>query len=445
MTEARRAGGGKPLFLRVFLLMLICVAVVQLMNFALLIAVQTPSARLYTVGQIAEGFQTGRDPGEDFDVRRTGSITERAWNPRSERIELALAKAMGVNPDRLRIEFPAPFLQREKVYDRASAPRAAPPPTVEAARDTVVIGDFTAALRQPDGGWIQVRSNGGFEPWRWFVLWWLILSAAAVAPFAWALAHRLAKPIGVFAAAAERLGRDPRAPPLALTGPAEIAEAAAAFNQMQARLNRYVDDRATVIGAVAHDLRTPLMRIGLRLEGAPDAVRQPCEADIRDMQAMISAALSYLRDTSTPAARRPLDLGSLIETVTDELSDRGAAVRFTPGEPVVIDGNSPALKAMLTNLVGNALKYAGNAEVSLAREDGHAIIEVRDDGPGVAPEDLERVFEPFFRGERSRNRDTGGIGLGLASARAVARAHGGDVTLANRPKGGLVARVVLPA
>ena len=126
------------------------------------------------------------------------------------------------------------------------------------------------------------------------------------------------------------------------------------------------------------------------------------------------------------------------------MSDRGASVVLAPGDPVVIEGNSPALKAMLNNLVTNALKYAGSAEVSLAEADGQALIEVRDDGPGVPPEDLERVFEPFFRGERSRNRDTGGIGLGLASARAVARAHGGDLTIRNREEGGLSALVTLP-
>ena len=435
---------GSPLFLRVFALMVVCVAVTQLMNFALLIAVQTPTVEVYSVGQILHAAQQGRDPGGEFSVSRVRSVPEPAWNPRSERIELAMAKALGVPVEEVRISFPTPFLLREKTFDRGKIPRPTAPPTAQAAREVVVIGDFDAAFRQPDGSWVKVESGHAFEPWRWFVIWWLILSAAAVAPFAWALAHRLAKPIGAFAAAAERLGRDPRAPPLPVEGPPEIADAATAFNLMQARLNRYVDDRATVVGAVAHDLRTPLMRLGLRLEAAPDKLRQACESDIRDMEAMISATLSYIRDTSKPGVRRPLDLRSLAETVTDDMSDRGEPVSLDPGAPVVIDGNSVALKAMLSNLICNALKYAGSAQVSLGQEDGHALIEVRDDGPGVPPEDLDRVFEPFFRGERSRNRDTGGIGLGLASARAVARAHGGDVTLRNRDEGGLAARVTLP-
>ncbi|MDQ0249784.1 signal transduction histidine kinase [Sphingomonas kyeonggiensis] len=439
----RRAGAGSPLFLRVFALMVVCVAVTQLMNFGLLIAVQTPTAKLYTVGQAVDALR-GKITDDDFSVSREDRFAEQPWNPRGERTEIAMAKAMGVPVERVLISFPTPILTREKSYDRASVPRPVPPPTVQSARDVIITGDFSAAYRADDGRWVTVTTSTGFEPWRWFVLWWLVVSAAAVAPFAWALARRIAKPIGAFAEAAERLGRDPRAAPIAIEGPSEIADAAAAFNRMQARLNRYVDDRATVVGAVAHDLRTPLMRLGLRLEVAPDDLRQACERDIRDMEAMISATLSYLRDTTKQGVRKPLDLRSLAETVTDDMSDHGEPVILAPGEPVVVEGNSPALKAMLNNLIINAIKYAGSAEVSLGEADGQALIEVRDDGPGVPPEDLDRVFEPFFRGERSRNPDTGGIGLGLASARAVARAHGGDLVIRNREEGGLSALVTLP-
>ncbi|NIJ19832.1 signal transduction histidine kinase [Sphingomonas naasensis] len=441
--KAIRGAARSPLFLRIFLLMLVCVAVVQLMNLTLLVAVQTPSAKLYTIGQIAHAMEQGRDPMGDLAVERVAAVRPAGWNPRGERIEAALATALGTSADAVRVSFPPPFLQRERVFQRSAVPRP-PAITPAVARDVIVIGDFSAAWRQPDGRWLRVEPIAGFEPWRWFVLLWLIISAIAVAPFAWALAHRFAKPIRAFAGAAERLGRDPRAPPLELEGPAEIAEAAAAFNTMQARLNRYVDDRTTVISAVAHDLRTPLMRLALRLEAAPDSLRQACEGDIRDMQGLVSTALAYVRETNQKPVRRPLDLRSLTETVVDDLADRGEAVTFAPGDPVVFDGNPAAIKALVTNLITNAVKYAGSADLSLERIDGHAVLEVRDRGPGIPPEDLEHVFEPFFRGERSRNRDTGGVGLGLPSARAVARAHGGDVELANRAGGGLVATVSLP-
>ncbi len=431
-----------PLFLRIFLLMLVCVAVVQLMNLTLLIAVQTPSAKLYTVGQVVQAMRGGDHRGE-LDVERVAAVTPAPWNPRGERIEAALATALGVPAASVQISFPTPFLQRERVFERAAVPPPAPISRA-AARDVIVIGDFEAAWRQPDGQWIRVEPAEAFEAWRWFVLAWLFVSAIAVAPFAWALAHRFAKPIRAFAAAAERLGRDPRAAPLELEGPGEIAEAAAAFNTMQARLNRYVDVRTTVMSAVAHDLRTPLMRLGLRLEAAPDDLRRACEGDIRDMQGLVTTALAYVRETSTPPVRRPLDLRSLTETVVDDLADRGEAVTFAPGEPIVLNANPAAIKALVTNLVLNAVKYAGGAELSLVLADSHAVLEVRDRGPGIPAEDIDHVFEPFFRGERSRNRDTGGVGLGLPSARAVARAHGGDVDLTNRAGGGLIATVRLP-
>ncbi|MEI9928247.1 MAG: ATP-binding protein [Sphingomonas sp.] len=445
MTWGR--GAESPLFLRIFLLMLACVAVVQLLNFGLLVAVQPPTPRAFTVGEIAKALQEGRDPTGLVIFTRRQPIDRSIWAPRADRVRPALAMALGVSQDSIDFGFvKPPFPQRAPTYDRRSLPPPVPPRDVASARSFLVLDDFLASYRRPDGTWVTIKPAAHeFELWRWLGLFWLLFTAAAVVPFAWALARRLAQPIGAFAAAAERLGRDPRAAPLALTGPPEIAEAAAAFNQMQARLNRYVDDRATVIAAIAHDLRTPLMRLELRLEGASEELRRTCEDDIRDMESMISATLSFVRDTSRPAARRPLDLRSLTESVTDDLSDRGAPVTLAPGEAVVLDGNSAALKALLSNLIQNALKYAGNADVSLDKTEGQAVIEVCDDGPGIADEDLDRVFEPFFRGERSRNRDTGGIGLGLASVRAVARAHGGDVIVENRPEGGLRARVMLPA
>ncbi len=433
------------LFLRVFALMLLCVGAVQLLNFALLIAVQPPAGKIYAVGQLAEAL-TDADARAGFRVTRLTHVEPAPWHPRAERLQLALAMVMGVAPDRVQISFPAPFLQRAPVYDRTSVPRVDAATIRPVARDLVLIDGFRAEFRRDDGSWLRVESNRVVDPWRWFVLFWLVLAVVAVAPFAWMLARRLAGPIGAFAAAAERLGRDPRAAPLTLAGPAEIADAAAAFNRMQARLNRYVDDRTTVMAAIAHDLRTPLMRLGLRLEGTPEPVREACERDIREMQAMLSAAMAYVRDAGSLAgSRRPLDLRSLAETVVDDMSDHGDPVTIASGTPVVVEGDSVALKTLLTNLVSNAVKYAGDATVAISRAQGQAVVEIRDHGPGIPAEEIDRVFEPFFRSEKSRSRDTGGTGLGLASARAVARAHGGEVTLENCPEGGLVARVTLPA
>ncbi len=438
------AASRSPLFLRIFVRMLACVAVVQLLNFGLLFAVQTPNPKLHTVGQIVQAMRNPAAAPDGFEVVRAPAVERQPWNPRVERTEVALATALGVPHDQVILRFPVGFLQRPQVYNRAGLPPAPAPASAAAAQDVVVTGGFQASMKLPDGSWRTVSPGEGLEPWRLFVIAWLVLSALAAAVFAWAMAQRFARPIGAFARAAERLGRDPRAPPIELDGPAEIAEAARAFNDMQARLNRYVDDRATMIAAVAHDLRTPLMRLGLRVEDADPGIRAACEGDIREMQAMISAVMAYVRDSSRIGVRRPLDLRSLAETVVDDAADRGADVSLELGDPVVIEADPVALKAMLANLVGNAVKYAGGAELLLSARDHEAVITVRDRGPGIPDEDMERVFDPFFRGERSRNRDTGGMGLGLASARATARAHGGDITLHRRSGGGLCATVTLP-
>lgn len=424
--------------------MLLCVAVVQLMNLVLVVAAQTPEQKLHTIGEIADTVRKGSGQPDALSVAAASKIPTVPANPRAERLGLALSMVLDLDPSRVRFDFPPGLLARRAVYDQRNLPRALPFANPTAARAVYVFGTFRVWVQRADGRWLRVEPAGVVEPWRWFGMLWLLMSVLAVAPFAWALAHRIAKPFGAFAAAAERLGRNPHTEPLAISGPSEIGEAAAAFNQMQARLNRYVDDRTTVIGALAHDLRTPLMRMALRLEGVPDGVRSACENDIRDMQALITSTLAYVRESGQPAARRPLDLRSLAETVTDDLADRGEPVTLAPGDPVVVEGDSAALKAMITNLVSNALKYGGSAEVSLVRQEEEVRVEVRDRGPGIPLADIDHVFEPFFRGERSRNRDTGGIGLGLASARAVARAHGGDIVVENVESGGLCARVTLP-
>jgi two-component system OmpR family sensor kinase len=291
---------------------------------------------------------------------------------------------------------------------------------------------------------VEPKPTFRLDSWQQRILLILALSILAVSPLAWLFARRLAGPITAFANAAERLGRDPRATPLELSGSAEVVAAANAFNMMQERLRRYVEDRTAMIGAIAHDLRTPLTRLRFRIEATPDDVRAKLSSDIDQMEAMISAALAFVRDTTRPAERTKLELASLLESVVDEAAETGGAATVERAEKIVIEGDPIALKRLVVNLVENALKYGHVARGSVFADGNMAIIEIDDDGPGVAPAEQERVFEPFFRGEPSRNRETGGIGLGLAVVRSLARAHGGDVTLLNRPEGGLRASVRLP-
>jgi signal transduction histidine kinase len=213
---------------------------------------------------------------------------------------------------------------------------------------------------------------------------------------------------------------------------------------MQDRLRRYVQDRTAMIGAVAHDLRTPLTRLRFRVEGAPEPLRSKMTADMEQMDAMLTATMAFVRDATKTGERRKLELSSLVESIADEMSETGADVEAEASESVVVEGDPIALRRMVSNLLENAVKFGERARARVYAEDGSAVIEVEDDGPGLSPADQERVFEPFFRGEPSRSRETGGAGLGLAVVRSVARAHGGDAVLENRPEGGLRARARLP-
>ncbi len=441
---ARVAGARSwPLFLRIFALMLLTVLLVQLLNFAAVLLMPPPTPVIYSTSRIATVMRSGADP-TGLLVAHISHVGPRSIeDARDRRLARLIAGDLGVPATAVTVEghrFGPPTMVGAF---RAAVPMS--PPQRRYALDNGLFGSFTVSLKLAPNAWRVVRPvSGATGPWRTRIILWLLVAMAVAAPIAWALARRVAKPIGLFAAAAERLGRDPRAEPLPVRGPPEIAEAAHAFNVMQGRLNRYVEDRTMLIAAVAHDLRTPLMRLSLRLEKAPDAIRLASEDDIREMSDRIGAAMAFVRDMTRHASRQRLDLRSLAESVTDDFGDRGAPVTLANGGPLTMEGDMPALKALLANLVDNAVKYAGSADVRLFRAAGDVVIEVADTGPGLDQCDLDQAFEPFFRAERSRNRGTGGSGLGLASVRAVARAHGGEAGLENRPDGGLLARVVLP-
>ncbi|WEK01162.1 MAG: ATP-binding protein [Candidatus Sphingomonas phytovorans] len=436
-----------PLFARIFVLMLLMVLLVQTLNFVLVLIMPFPAPRVQPIARIASALRSGTDPGGTLRIFARGDEPRQSRAGRDLRLSRRMEAALALPPHSVRVESlgPGPFgLFSPFERDRAR-PRSLDDPSREGAGDDLIFGAFRVSIKLANGTWRSVEPlSGGFDPWRWRALLWLIVAILVVAPFAWVLARRLVRPIRLFATAAERLGRDPQASPLLLVGPSELAEAAVAFNEMQARLNKYVEGRTTMIGAIAHDLRTPLMRLAMRLEHAPANIRIAAENDIEEMDHRISAAMAYVRDTMRPARRRKLDLRSLAESVTDEFADRGHQVVLAPGEPVVIEGDAPGLKALLANLISNAVKYGGSALVNCHVEGAFAIVEVIDSGPGMNAGDLENAFEPFFRAERSRGRETGGIGLGLASVRAVAGAHGGEAILENRPEGGMKARVALP-
>jgi signal transduction histidine kinase len=433
--------------MRIFAVMLVGVLGAQALDFGLLLLTPPPEPHLYPMADVAGALRGEPAFAATYTVTQEAAPpSDEGDTPRERRLGMLLAQRIGVPPDAVRIDLPRPPLFDGPPIRHHFGHRG-PPGEDFAGREShgFLFGHFTASLRQPNGQWRLVRpTSTGVEPWHWRMLLWLVGSLFAVAPFAWLVSRRVAKPIGLFAAAADRIGRDPRGPPMAVDGPPEVALAATAFNEMQARIRRYVDDRVTMAAAIAHDLRTPLMRLALRVEKVPMPVRAEIEADIVEMKDMIGAALAFVRDTARPLRRQRMSLRALVESVADGMVDMGADVAVESGADVVVEADVAALKTLVTNLVGNAVKFAGAARIAITRVDDHAEIAVTDDGPGVPETQIDRLFEPFFRLEPSRNRETGGSGLGLASARAVARAHGGDVTIANRPEGGLIARAVLP-
>ncbi len=314
-------------------------------------------------------------------------------------------------------------------------------------------GSVTIGYRFPDTGWLILNMPvPPPRPWHspTFLLAFVLMTVAAAGLSFWAV-RRLTGPVATLAAAAERLGRDVNAAPLPEDGPDEVARAAVAFNTMASRIRRFVQDRTFLLSAIGHDLRTPITRLKLRAEFIDDdELRDKFLADLDELDAMVAATLAFGRDTADAEPAVALDLGSLLRTVLDEAGDARpeAAERlvFEGVEHFTFHGRSLALKRAFTNLVSNAVKYGGSAHVRLAPPaDGMINITVEDDGPGVPPDQLERVFDPFYRIEDSRNRETGGTGLGLPIARNIFRAHGGDVTLGNRAEGGVRATVTLPA
>ncbi len=309
-----------------------------------------------------------------------------------------------------------------------------------------LLGGFTAALQQPDGRWRSVvspprRFSTAFKTQ---VALLFVAGLLAMLPLAWWFSRALAAPIRRFAEAADRLGRNPDAEPLQRSGPSEIVQAADSFNAMQARLNRLVNERTHMVAAIAHDLRTPLARLAFRLEGLQPPLRDKTIADIDEMKAMISAALDFIHNDSRRGARAPLDFRLLVESVVDDASDTGADVTFVAGQAITIDGDPLSLRRMVMNLLENALKYGKRARLRLQRDGADCVLWIDDDGPGIDTTQHEKLFLPFFRGENSRNRDTGGIGLGLSVAHSIVLAHGGKITLTNRPEGGLRVCVELP-
>ena len=309
---------------------------------------------------------------------------------------------------------------------------------------------FLTQVALKDGTWVTFDA---FVPpaapdFAWRLIGSLAILLAAVLVLSWLAVRWVTRPLNVLATAAEGLGQDINRPPLPETGPSEVKRASQAFNRMQDRLKRLIDDRSRMLAAMSHDLKTPLTRMRLRTELLDDGtLKEKFEADLAEMESMVMQTLDYMRGIERHLVRQPLDILALIESLQSDYAEmkREVEVLEVHGTPLPpYDGDLQLLKRAITNLLDNAISYGERAVVTIEDSPARLILRIADRGPGVPESELERVFEPFHRLEASRNRATGGTGLGLAIARAVAQAHGGDITLHNRSEGGLEATLTLP-
>jgi signal transduction histidine kinase len=488
------------LFAQVLLMLLALVLIVQAANAAMILIVPPPRPDFYRLDEVVRVLRGDRSA----EALKGLKLETRARAPRPasappgapafetglERIaQQALAERLGVPQSHVQVETRRrlPFLMHvRQQFQREREQREGPPPGGAPPRDQLFIGGeprppegeillrgpppaiaiysrgagarlmqagggpplvapFKVSLLQTDGSWLVIESRQSFPtPWQQRILLWLAICASLCVPLAWVYARWLAAPIRQFAEAADRLGGDPGAAELDVSGPAEVRMAGEAFNRMQDRLQRYIENRTTIVGAVAHDLRTPLARMRFLLETPTDDMRQRLAREIDEMDAMVGATMAFVRDSTAKAARADLDLPSLLETLADDAAEEGHDVAVVDLAPAVVHGDPVGLRRLFDNVIRNGIKFATCVRLHLRVEGDEAVVEVVDDGPGLPPHDLERVFEPFYRGEASRSRETGGIGLGLAVVRSIARAHGGDAVMINRPSGGLICRVRLP-
>jgi signal transduction histidine kinase len=320
-----------------------------------------------------------------------------------------------------------------------SAPAASPPPSGDEAPPVI-------AISLHDGNYVEFHAQRIPTAFRWLQFGTEVASIGVVSSilslwFARRLSHGLAR----FADAAEEFGRSADAPPLPDTGPVELSLATRAFNRMQERLRRFVQDRTQMLAAISHDLRTPLTRMRLRAEFVEDdEQRTKMLHDIGEMESMITETLAFARDDITREPRREEDLDEMLDHMAEAMRETGQDVAYEAVGPVAVRCSPTALRRAFANLMENAVKYGHRARLRLTQTQGHVEVEINDDGPGIPSASLETVFQPFYRLETSRNRDTGGVGLGLAVARTIIRGHGGDIALANRPEGGLRVTVTLP-
>ena len=398
-----------------------------------------------------------------FSLSTDPALPEGAGDLRTQRLARDIAAALNIRPGRLRValtrevfdpreafgprrmDMPMMRGEDDENYDRDPSFGRLPTPHRQMLLRQVRWIAFSIAM--PRGQWLNGVTGPPPLPPPFglsFVVS-LLLSATAASLAGLLVARRITRPMRELTLAADRLGRGERVEPLPERGPEEVVRGTRAFNEMHSRLDRFIRDRTQMLAAISHDLRTPITSLRLRAELVEDAdARAKLVETVDEMQRMVEATLAFMRAEGRGEETREVDLTALVESLAEDLGELDRKVTVAPGERIVVRCRSDGVRRALRNVIENAVAYGGAARISLEADVGQARILVEDHGPGLPQADMERVFEPFVRGEGSRSRETGGIGLGLAIARTILRGHGGDIALKNRAEGGLRVTLTLP-
>lgn len=343
-------------------------------------------------------------------------------------------------------------VELHEVSPAGPGPGARPPMEMRQMHENMMTGNLSSmelrlSISLTGGGWLNVSTRFHRPPiqWPWGSVLSYALTTLAIMAVVWLTLSRLTGPLRRLSIAAERLGRGEAVEELPETGPEEVRRLTEAFNRMQARLTRFISERTRLLAALGHDLRSPLTAMRVRAEMVEDTeTRERLTAIVTEMQEMVDSTLSFARGMVSDEETQSVALVPFLTQLAEEMSALGSGISVTTADDLHARIKPVAIRRALRNLLENAQRYAGGAELSLARDGDMARICVRDRGPGIPDADLKRVLDPFVRVEKSRNKETGGTGLGLSIASTIIHAHGGEITLENAPGGGLVACVTLP-
>lgn len=442
---------------RIALVMAVALLVAQAINFALLRTERQRLTQSQLEGPVISRFVgtvtrlVARDRVDGIENRRgrvsfgrESSVAPEASDPElAARLrDIAMANGLGVRATRAAIsdEPPPP-----PATARDGTPRMLPPQMLEQRRErfrALLLSAQLADGRWANGQLLILRPNNGplVRIALTTALIYLVLLVAVLMVVA-----RLVRPLRDLTEAARRFRGRGETVPLAPKGPVDVRRAIEAFNAMGARVGSLIDEKDRMLGAIGHDLRTPLASLRIRAESMePAEERERMIATIEEMAALLEDTLELARSGRSNEIARPLDIGALTDALVEEFREMGADVAYEGQERAVACIRPNLIRRALRNLIDNALKYAGSAQLSVTRTGDRVAIEVSDRGPGIPADRLASVQEPFGRLEASRSRSTGGSGLGIPLARAAAQLHGGDLELSNRDGGGLIARLLLP-